>query len=717
MEGEITETQVQLPAIDRTVLDAEDVVTDQYKEAPWRFGFEFPVEYTTTNSGYWIQEGDENVWRLAVTCDHSVSVSLNFSEFNLQKGQYVFIWSPESGEYLGKFDYRNNKEWGSLATSVLYGSQVVVELHQPVDFSLDAPLEIGTVVHGYRSLLLHAEDVANELRGPFGNSGDCNINVNCPEGDDWQTESRSVALIVEGGFAACSGALINNTLNDGTPYFLTANHCLGTPGNWVFYFNHESATCTGSTGPTNQSISGSTLLANNADSDFALLELSETPPASFNVQYAGWDASGDSPLLGVGIHHPSGDVKKICFEDDSPYEANQAGAAVWYIDQWELGVTEGGSSGSPLFDQNHRIIGQLYGGWAACTGNVNNGQFDYYGRLDVSWGLGADEYLDPTGSGITAIDGFPDGSVSYANDAGVSFNDAPEGTLCNNNPISLLVTITNTGTENLTSAVITYNYNGTSAQQLNWNGNLSQNETDVITLPSFTPVGGGNTITVTVSNPNGSSDENNFNNQAVAEFTTLVGDAYGFYLQLTLDEYGSETTWEILDDANNVVHLGGPYLDDQDGTIVSEEFCLDQGCYTVTIFDDYGDGMCCEYGEGNWTLYDGQGDVIYTSETEGEFGDSESDNFCTQETSVETFEYTSFNIHPNPAHSALNIALPVSNGMISISDASGRIIESRRITDSYFTTIDVSSFSEGMYFVQFTDKKGAQIVRQLGIAH
>ena len=138
------------------------------------------------------------------------------------------------------------------------------------------------------------------------------------------------------------------------------------------------------------------------------------------------------------------------------------------------------------------------------------------------------------------------------------------------------MTITNTGTENLTSAVITYNYNGTSAQQLNWNGNLNQYETDVISLPSFTPVGGGNTITVTVSNPNGSSDENDFNNQAVAEFTTLVGDAYGFDLQLTLDEYGSETTWEILDDANNVVHSGGPYLDDQDGTIVSEEFCIDQ---------------------------------------------------------------------------------------------------------------------------------------------
>ena len=716
MEGEITETQVQLPSIDREVLDAEDAVTDQYKEAAWRFGVEFPVEYSTTNSGYWFQEGDENVWRLAVTCDHSVSVSLNFSEFNLEKGQYVFIWSPESGEFLGKFDHRNNKEWGSLATGLLYGSRVVVELHQPTSYSLDANLEIGTVVHGYRSLLLHAEDVANELRGPFGNSGDCNINVNCPEGDDWQTESRSVALIVEGGFAACSGALINNTLNDGTPYFLTANHCLGTPGNWVFYFNHESATCNGSTGPTNQSVSGSTLLVSNAGSDFALLELSETPPASFNVQYAGWDASGNSPLIGVGIHHPSGDVKKICFEEDSPYESNQAGAAVWYIDQWELGVTEGGSSGSPLFDQNHRIIGQLYGGWAACSGSVNNGQFDYYGRLDVSWGFGADEYLDPTGSGITSIDGYPDGSALYANDASVSVPDAPEGTLCNNDPISLQVTITNTGTDNLTSAVITYNFNGTSAQQINWSGNLSQYEADVITLPSFTPVGGANTVTITVSNPNGSADENSFNNQAIVEFSTLTGNSYAFTLALTLDDYGSETTWEVLD-GNTVISSGGPYQDDQDGMLIEEDMCLANGCYTITIFDSYEDGICCEYGEGNWALYDGQGDVIYASETEGAFGASESDNFCTDETSVQQVELSNLNIYPNPASNTVRIALPVSNGTIAISDASGRIVESTVVTDSYFTTLDVSSFSEGMYFVQFTDRTGAQIVRQLGIAH
>ena len=89
-----------------------------------------------------------------------------------------------------------------------------------------------------------------------------------------------------------------------------------------------------------------------------------------------------------GHSHPSGDVKKICFENDAPYQSSTGGAQVWWINAWELGVTEPGSSGSPLFNQDHRIIGQLYGGAAACSGSVNNGAYDFYGRFDVSWELG-----------------------------------------------------------------------------------------------------------------------------------------------------------------------------------------------------------------------------------------------------------------------------------------------------------------------------------------
>ena len=118
--------------------------------------------------------------------------------------------------------------------------------------------------------------------------------------------------------------------------FLTANHCLGNPNTWTYYFNHESSTCSGSTGPTNNSISGGALLVADGGADVALIELSSTPPSSGT-----WNTPVGTLRRHArqrhGIHHPSGDVKKICFEEDSPYTSSTGGAAVWWIDAWELG--------------------------------------------------------------------------------------------------------------------------------------------------------------------------------------------------------------------------------------------------------------------------------------------------------------------------------------------------------------------------------------------
>ncbi|HIB77242.1 MAG TPA: T9SS type A sorting domain-containing protein [Flavobacteriales bacterium] len=711
----LSNTKVVMPAIDRALLDQADAVTDQIKEVPWRFGVENEVNYTTSTNGFWTIEDEENVWRLAIECPSAISVSVRFSEFNLEKGAYLFVWSKDSHQFIGRFDHRSKKDWGGLATGILTGSEVIVELHQPTSWGFTSAIAIDQIVYGYRRLLLHPESTAAAQRGPFGNSGDCNINVNCPEGALWATEKRSVALIVQGGFAVCTGALINNTLNDGTPYFLTANHCLGNPGSWLYYFNHESATCAGNSGPTNQSISGATLIVGDGASDFALLELSEVPPASFNVQYAGWDASGNTPLSATGIHHPSGDVKKICFEEDSPYFATQAGAAVWMIDQWELGVTESGSSGSPLFDDNHRIIGQLYGGAAACVGNGNNGQLDYYGRFNESFTLGAAEYLDPTGSGMLAWDGFPDGAVSYANDAGVIITGAPEELLCGTASISLEIVLMNTGTENLTSATIMYNINSTTSQQVNWNGNLAQYDSETITIPPFTSISGENTVTVVVSNPNGVMDENNLNNSTEVSFTTFSGETFDFQLAITLDEYGSETTWEIKQ-LGQVIYSGGPYNDGTDGEVVLVDLCLEEGCYIFTINDDYGDGICCEYGTGFWAILDGEGDIITISD--GEFGDSETDQFCTIEASIEGVEYeVEGHIYPNPASDLLTVDFPKLEGRVFISDITGRTMVDLSFDRETQTSIDVSNWSEGLYIVTWMGKNNEIMTTRITVAH
>ena len=698
---------VTLPAIDRAALAAQDAVTDRYKEAPWRFGVEHEMALNAFEHGAWTVEQGHRVWRLALAAEGATSVSLRFDTYRVPKGGQLFVYAADGSDVLGALDHRNMKDWGGLAVGVIATDEIVIEYRQPLDMVEMPELSIDQVVQGYRALSgwLQAD------RGPFGNSGQCNINVNCPEGATWATEKRSVALIVQGGFGVCTGNLLNNTANDGTPYFLTANHCLGNPGNWVYYFNHESATCTGNNGPTNQSISGGTLLVNSGQSDVALIELSQTPPAGYNVQYAGWDASGVTPSSTVGIHHPSGDVKKICFDDDSPTQQNAAGAAVWYINEWELGVTEPGSSGSPLFDQNHRVIGQLYGGSAACAGSVNNGQPDWYGRFDVSWGLGLSEYLDPAGTGTEVWDGYPDGAVTFTNDAGVNITGAPEGVLCGAEQVTIEVTLTNSGENTLTSCMLEYSINGGATQQQSWAGSLEPFETDVVILPSFTSQGGNNTVEVTVTSPNGVADENALNNTTTVEFTSYEGPTYNYTLTLVLDDYGSETAW-TLKRLGQTLYEGGPYQDGTNGEVVTVDFCLEEGCYQFRITDSYEDGICCDFGEGSWTITDPNGVVV---DTGGEFGASEQIQFCADESlGLSDLNRQRVQAYPVPTSDDVTISWPEASGEACVLDGMGRQILCESVRDTQ-TTWNTEAWAEGTYLVQWRSDAGRVVMTRISV--
>ena len=594
---------MEFEALDMEQLASEDAATAKFKDAPWRFGIEHEVLWDAETHGTWTQEGAYDVWRLGVRAELATSWSFYFSSFDVPKGGELFVWNASREAFLGSFTYANEKPWGGLAIGLLDGNGVVLEYRQPQGLMETPTLIVSQAVQGYRSLLKRAEEVDEKMnvQGPFGNSGSCNINVNCPEGADWQIEKTAVALIVNGGFASCSGSMINNTANDGTPYFLTANHCLGNPNTWTYYFNHESSTCSGSSGPTSMSISGGNLLVADGGADVALIELSSAPPASWDVEYAGWDASGATPENATGIHHPSGDVKKICFEEDSPYASSTGGAQVWWIDNWEDGVTEPGSSGSPLFDQNHRIIGQLYGGAAACSGSVNNGAFDYYGRFNISWGLGVSEYLDPINSGTLVLDGYPSG---YNSDVGCTDPDA-----CNYEPNALV----DDGSCIINGSVITFvlltdNY----PAETTWN---ITDASGSIVLEGGPYDGSQTTYTSTVCLGPGC-------------YTLTVNDSYGDGLQhngvigdYTLTNESGTVLAEMIE--------GGDF-----GSQAVHEFCLEEeiveGCananacnYNAAATDDNGS---CVYASGcdNCSgATDGSGSVVD--------GDTDNDGVCDAE--------------------------------------------------------------------------------------
>ena len=114
---------------------------------------------------------------------------------------------------------------------------------------------------------------------------------------------------------------------------------------------------------------------------------------------------------------------------------------------------------------------------------------------------------------------------------------------------------------------------------------------------------------------------------AIASLEPTECETNSLLLTIALDEYPAETTWEITDGSGNAISAGGPYLSSLQFTTVTENICLENGCYTLTFFDSYGDGICCGFGNGNYTLTNES--IILISG--GEFEDSESSEFCVGE--------------------------------------------------------------------------------------
>ena len=216
----------------------------------------------------------------------------------------------------------------------------------------------------------------------------------------------------------CTGIMVNNTANDGTPYFYLANHCYAPNENqWVFYFNYDSPTCVGDTGQTQETIVGASFRAAEHYSDFALVELFNAPHLVYDVDYAGWDRSNAVPTTAATIMHPAFDVKKITI-DYGPVIPSGTGTPLGsntptWITSWDTGIVETGASGAPILDQNKRLIGNLTEAWGDCTnlGGVVSSKFSYQWDFGPTINHRLAELLDPLNTGDLIIDPFIGGLV------------------------------------------------------------------------------------------------------------------------------------------------------------------------------------------------------------------------------------------------------------------------------------------------------------------
>lgn len=393
---------LQMPDIDVDAFIAEDKAAG-WDEAP-RFGAPHDVAINLKNSGTWteLREGDR-LWRCRIVSRGAYSINLQFDEFYLPPGATLFVYNDEHSHVIGAFTSRNNKADKRFATQPVQGDAITLEYREPADQRNRGVISIWRVVHAYRDMF-HRGSLDD-----FGDAAWCAVNINCPEGENWQLQKRGVTMMVTGsGTRWCSGSLINNAYNDGTPYFHTAMHCTEglDIGTMVVVFNYESPGCESVDGPLDQSVAGGTLLFTNYDTDIALIELSTSVPLDYYPYYNGWYKEDIAPTSSVCISHPACDVKKIGIDNDPAISSAFSGplGSHWRIIHWEVGHAEHGSSGSPLFNQDGLIIGQCHGGAGWCDDVVNHNV--EFGKLAMSFTLGVEEWLDPDESGMTTLLGF-----------------------------------------------------------------------------------------------------------------------------------------------------------------------------------------------------------------------------------------------------------------------------------------------------------------------
>jgi hypothetical protein len=381
------------------------------------------VDLSPENSGNWIDTNKGiRIWRLEIFSKDAKGLSLFFEDFKLERDVMIFLYDPELDVILGGFNHQNNKKYGFLQTAFVPGERIIIEMQVKGSKGSYGKFSIGSVSHAFVDVF----GTGGERDGFYGTSGFCQRDVSCSEGDEWQLQRRAVCRVfykVElNRTEICSGSLINNTAEDGKPYFYTANHSIGNgfeASTAVFYFGYEAQNCEGEDVDAIFTISAADIVATSDSLDFSLLLLSDNPPESYKPYFAGWSLSEDPPMKSVAIHHPRGDVKKISVDndpalveyqlEDPPLFVTQEPIknSMWRVESWETGATEGGSSGSPLFNDEKLIVGNLRGGVSDCFIPEN----DYFSKFYLHWDYHDDPqkqlkiWLDSEGKAVSSLQG------------------------------------------------------------------------------------------------------------------------------------------------------------------------------------------------------------------------------------------------------------------------------------------------------------------------
>lgn len=565
---EIPTLNVAPPNVEQLLL--EDQTRDELGLL-YRNGVARTVNVSPMNSGSWstLANGGRQ-WSLRIKSPGAEALSFLFETFKIY-GEATLEIRNNGGILLHPVITSSEVQDHFMYNAALcFGDEMVLLLTEPKN-TTPSEIFIDRIMYGYRSIVKPESSKINESEA-------CEVNINCtPVGNNWQDEKRGVAriLVVEGGSQGwCTGSLINNLANDCKPLFLTALHCgvTATAANlnqWKFYFRYEAPTCTNpNTAGTldDYFITGCFKISDSGDgggdsgSDFLLVQLGTAAnqastvttlkSANFNAYWNGWDANNTATTGGVGIHHPAGDIKKISTFNGNTVASSWNGNGLqshwrltWSSNANGHGVTEGGSSGSPLFNNSAgRIIGTLTGGSSFC--NATN-QPDYYGKMSYHWISNGSTnnrrlkpFLDPANTGALTQNG----------SANPCSNPTAPVANFSGNPTTVNAGSNVSFTDMTTGAPTSWNWNISGGGWTYTNGTSATSQSPTVTFNTV----GQYTVTLTASNAQGNDSEVKNNYITVVQNTGPCAAAAD-----TCDEYIKTFLLNSINNNSNTCTAGG----------------------------------------------------------------------------------------------------------------------------------------------------------------
>jgi len=435
----------------------EDAINAENK-LPMRGGFSVEVGKSINDFGEWMRLPDGRMlWRATLRADGAQSLGVVFHNFQLPEGAELWTYNNGKAMINGALGMHNNHESKMLSTRVLFGNTITIEyietpasgsnsfnsssaagstlrdlnasesidikgleIKEPRPYKSNVDLIVSELIYIYQDNY----SIFDQSKPADGGSAACQIDIKCsPVGDPHTDTRRAIAHTLNkigANWYYCSGGLLNNTLENWTPYFYTAWHCgdgasAADRNQWQFYFNYERSACGSGTYYKADVMTGCVLRAVDPISggaDLLLVELNNSVPAAYNPYFNGWNRQDVASTSGAGIHHPAGDAKKIStysatLQSATPtisgqtFATNASWRVVWSANANGHGVTEGGSSGSTLLNNALLAVGNLSGGSSTCASPTSA---DFYGKLAYQWDTkpNADQklrpWLDPAGT-------------------------------------------------------------------------------------------------------------------------------------------------------------------------------------------------------------------------------------------------------------------------------------------------------------------------------